>query len=142
MYACIFSTQTPLKWHERRAAPRRAVRRLSALCRAGPRCAETPEKCTQTFQKRSTSGGTRLGPPLISGGPNRGSSPKSQNETCIKTQRRQTPTINEDKTPTVDGIKFVTSTKLKKKLQCHTTSETKKQRFQPPCPQRSILACA
>ena len=89
----------------RRAAPRGAARRLSAPCRAGPRHAETPEQCAQTVKKQSTSGGTRLGPPLISAGPNRGS---FHNLKTIRATRR-----NEDKNPTVDGIKFATSTKWK-----------------------------
>ena len=90
MHALLFSLvqhhTTGTSAAPRRAAPRGAAQRLSAPCRAGPRHAETQEQCAQTVPKTGNSGGARLGPALISGGPNRGSSQTSQNYTCIKTQ--------------------------------------------------------
>ena len=46
---------------------------------------------------------------------------------------------NENEKPTVDGIKFATSTQLK----CHTTNETQRSScFNPRARQSSMLACA
>ena len=82
---------TPFRAEPRHATPHRAVpRRTKPLCRAAPRRAEPSQAaprhampCLAALRrpsiKRSTSRGRRLGPPLISGGPNRGSSPKSRN---------------------------------------------------------------
>ena len=94
----------PRRAAPRRAAPRRALWRLSALCRA---CAAPRHQSSahRPSTKRSTSGGTRLGSPLISGEPNRGL-PK-------KTKTKRATRRNEEQTRTVDGITLATSSKLK-----------------------------